>query len=126
MEAKPIRIAWIAIAFDAHVLNWTLDNNPPDEYARHHIKEASFYGEDTWSVDLVLDLRGDEQLAREGLKVNFVGIKETAMWPGKKGEKEKGGEAMKLFENLDGWIEREMQGTVDMTLLGCVGGVVVI
>ena len=55
-----------------------------------------------------------------------MGIKETAMWPGKKGEKEKGGEAMKLFENLDGWIEREMQGTVDMTLLGCVGGVVVI
>ena len=42
-------IIWTAVAFDAHVLKWDLDDNPPDEYARHHIKEGSFYGHDTWT-----------------------------------------------------------------------------
>jgi len=44
----------VVIAFDAHVLKWTLNDNPPDEFARHHIKEASFYGQDTWTVDLTI------------------------------------------------------------------------
>ena len=35
------------IAFKVHVLKWTLDDSPPDEYARCHVKEASFYGQDT-------------------------------------------------------------------------------
>jgi hypothetical protein len=42
------------VAFDAHVLRWMLDENPPDEYARHHIKKASFYGIEDWTVDLVV------------------------------------------------------------------------
>ncbi|OBZ74192.1 putative endoplasmic reticulum metallopeptidase 1 [Grifola frondosa] len=117
-------IIWTAVAFDAHVLKWTLDNSPPDEFARHHIKEASFYGHDTWTVDLLIKLPESETAA--SLKVNFVGIHEKAMWPGKKAEKEKGGRAMQLFEEFDEWIERETGGTVDTTLLGCVGGVTIV
>jgi hypothetical protein len=117
-------LIWTVIAFDAHVLSWSLDDSPPTERARHHIKEASFYGEDTWGVDLVIDLTNDP--SPEGLHVNFVGIQETAMWPGKVKEKEKGGQAMKVFERLDEWIEAYTGGTVDATLLGCVGGVVII
>ncbi|KAI0358143.1 hypothetical protein OH77DRAFT_1421438 [Trametes cingulata] len=121
-------IIWTAVAFDAHVLSWTLDNNPPDEYARHHIKEGSFYGHDTWSVDLVIKLPSSSESASRdsGVKVNFVGIHEKAMWPGKKAEKELGGRAMKLFEEFDGWLERETAGTVDAMFIGCVGGVAVI
>ncbi|KAI0820291.1 hypothetical protein BC628DRAFT_1524628 [Trametes gibbosa] len=115
-------IIWTAIAFDAHVLKWTLDNNPPDEYARHHIKEGSFYGHDTWSVDLVIKLPP----ASGSVKVNFVGIHEKAMWPGKRAEKALGGRAMALFEEFDGWLERETGGTVDAMFLGCVAGVAVI
>jgi hypothetical protein len=47
------------IAFDAHVLEWNLDDNPPKEYVRRRVKEASFYGKDTWNLDLVLKLDGD-------------------------------------------------------------------
>ncbi|KAI9062799.1 hypothetical protein FKP32DRAFT_1629419 [Trametes sanguinea] len=121
-------IIWTAVAFDAHVLKWTLDNNPPDEYARHHIKEGSFYGHDVWSIDLVTKLQpSDDSAAADGrVMVNFVGIHEKAMWPGKKAEKELGGRAMKLFEEFDGWLERETGGTVDAMFLGCVGGVAVI
>ncbi|KAI0630537.1 hypothetical protein C8Q77DRAFT_1211545 [Trametes polyzona] len=121
-------IIWTAVAFDAHVLQWTLDNNPPDEYARHHIKEGSFFGHDTWSVDLVIKLQPNSSSEAEdgSVKVNFVGIHEKAMWPGKKAEKELGGRAMKLFEEFDGWLERETGGTVDAMFLGCVGGVAVI
>jgi hypothetical protein len=111
-----------AIAFDAHVLEWTLDDHPPDEDARHHIKEASFYGHDVWTVDLVLKLSPNDTPASK-LKVDFVGIHEQAMWPGKKAEKAGGGQAMELFEALDAWLEESRGETVDATLLGCVGGV---
>ncbi|EIW58152.1 uncharacterized protein TRAVEDRAFT_28892 [Trametes versicolor FP-101664 SS1] len=121
-------IIWTSIAFDAHVIEWTLDNNPPDEFARHHIKEGSFYGYDTWTVDLVTKLRPDAAGAPAdgSVKVNFVGIHEKAMWPGKKAEKALGGRAMALFEEFDGWLERETGGTVDAMFLGCVAGVAVI
>ena len=107
------------IAFDAHVLKWTLDDSPPDEYARHHIKEASFYGQDTWTVDLTIRI---PKTVKTPLKVDFIGIGEKRMWPGKKAEKEEGGRAMALFEKLDEYVEESTDGTVDVLLLGCVGG----
>lgn len=88
-----------AITFNSHVLKWTFDNNPPDEYACHHIKEASFYGHDIWTVDLAVEILEDDPNAR--IMVRFVGIHEKAMWPAKKAEKEHGGRAMKLFEEFD-------------------------
>lgn len=112
------------MAFDAHVLKWTLDNNPPDEFARHHIKEGSFYGHDTWTVEMVIKLPPSG--ADSGVKVNFMGIHEKAMWPGKKAEKALGGRAMALFEEFDGWLEQHTGGTVDAMFLGCVGGVAVV
>ena len=121
----PLRVA---IAFDAHVVEWTLDKNPPDEYARHHVKEASFYGVDTWSIDLVYKLPPPTSNSPSShlLKIHFSGIKEKAMWPGKKSEKDKGGRAMALFEDLDEYVEKKFGGTVDVLLLGCLGGVVTV
>lgn len=112
------------IAFDAHVLEWNLDDNPPDEYTRHHIKEASFYGVDTWTVDLVIKLPSDS--ADGGILVNFIGLQENGMWPAKRSVKEQGGLAMELFEKLDAWLDKETGGTVDATLMGGVTGVAVI
>lgn len=89
---------------------------------RHHIKEGSFYGTDIWSVDVVFKLPPSEPHDR-ALRVNYVGIQESGMWPGKKAEKHLGGRAMELFEDLDEWFEARMGGTVDALLLGCVGGV---
>lgn len=48
------------------------------------------------------------------------------MWPAKQKEKELGGRAMVLFEQLDTWLEVKSQGTIDATLLGCVGGVAMV
>lgn len=104
-------------------MQWTLDNNPPDEYARHHIKEGSFYGHDTWTVDLLIKHPSPAEHVDDKFRVDFVGINEKAMWPGKRAEKHLGGRAMKLFEELDDWLEVKTGGTVDATLLGCVGGV---
>ncbi|KAG5727720.1 hypothetical protein E4T56_gene20743 [Termitomyces sp. T112] len=117
-------LIWTVVAFDAHVLKWNLDGNPPSEYARHRVKEASFYGKDTWTIDLMLKLDSGNPDGK--LLVNFVGLQEKAMWPGKKAVKAEGGIAMKLFEEFDAWIERAYEGTIDATLLGCVGGVVTI
>ncbi|KAG9308049.1 hypothetical protein JVU11DRAFT_12616 [Chiua virens] len=124
-------IIWTVIAFDAHVLEWTLDNNPPDEFARHHIKEASFYGTDTWAVTMTIKLptvEDGESAATSmdtSLKIDFVGIQEKRMWPGKKAESD-GGQAMKLFKEFDAWIEEKTGGTVDAMLLGCVRGETVV
>ena len=127
-QPTPRSVHYTAIAFDAHVIEWTLDKNPPDEYARHHVKEASFYGVDTWSIDLVYKLPPSvsESPSSHLLKIHFSGIKEKAMWPGKKGEKEKGGRAMALFEDLDEYVEKKFGGTVDVLLIGCLGGVVTV
>jgi len=119
-------VIWTAIAFDAHVIEWTLDKNPPNEYARHHVKEASFYGVDTWSIDLVYKLPPSytpNSPSSHLLRVHFSGIKEKAMWPGKKAEKHLGGRAMALFEDLDEYVDKKFGGTVDAMLLGCLGGV---
>ncbi|KAL4061947.1 hypothetical protein V8B97DRAFT_2025645 [Scleroderma yunnanense] len=113
-------IIWTVIAFDAHVLEWTLDNTPPDEYVRHHIKEASFYGTDSWNVSVTI--KHPPPASRdEGLKVNFIGIVERRMWPAKKDDSDESS-AMKLFEEFDKWIEERMDGTVDPLLIGCVSG----
>jgi len=114
-------IIWSTIAFDAHVVEWTLDDNPPDEYARHHVKEASFYGHDAWTLSMVVKIPEHDADAR--IPVNFVGIHEKAMWPGKAAEKAHGGRAMQLFEEFDAWLDKETAGTVDALLLGCIGGI---
>ncbi|KAH0836908.1 hypothetical protein J3R83DRAFT_8723 [Lanmaoa asiatica] len=124
-------IIWTVIAFDAYVLEWTLDNNPPNEFARHHIKEASFYGTDTWTVSMTIKYSPveDEESATSdvgaALEIDFIGIQEKRMWPGKKAESD-GSQAMKLFKIFDAWIEEKTGGSVDAMLLGCVRGETVV
>ncbi|KAJ7197735.1 hypothetical protein GGX14DRAFT_470744 [Mycena pura] len=117
-------LIWTVIAFDAHVLKWNLDDNPPAEHARHHVKEASFYGVDTWTLDLVVRLPAGADTG--GILFNFIGLQENAMWPGKKAVKAAGGPPMALFERLDAWLDEHTRGTVDAMLMGCVGGVAVV
>lgn len=88
---------------------------------RHHVKEASFYGEDVWSVTLTMKLSSlDEKLG-----VNFMGLQEQGMYPGKRDSATlEGNLAMELFGRLDGWIEARTQGSMDVTLLGAAAGYV--
>lgn len=122
LEVKHPGIIWSVIAFDAHVLSWTLDDNPPKEHVRHFIREASFYGTDTWSVGLVIE-SPKNVTDDDSLFVNFVGIAEKGMWPAKKAVKAEGGPAMRLFEQLDSWLETRSAGTVDALLISCISGV---
>ena len=110
------------IAFDAHVLSWQLDKNPVPYFARHHIKEASFYGVDRWTLDLVINATTKGE--RPSLKIDYQGIQEKGMWPGKQAERE--GPAMDLFEKLDAWLDERPGVAFDALLLGCVFGVVTI
>ncbi|KAG8734211.1 hypothetical protein FRC10_011815 [Ceratobasidium sp. 414] len=117
-------LIWTVIAFDAWVLNWSLDSPPPNGYTRHHIREASFYGTNEWSIQMEIRL---PELSYGGslppeVKINFVGIEERGMWPGKKNDR--AGPAMDLFEKMDGWFEENKKGMAGVMLLGCVGGVI--
>lgn len=107
------------VTFDAHVLQWSLDENPPNDYSRHRIKESSFYGQDTYSFNMVVNVPGDSRM----LRINYVGMQEKGIWPAKKALGANGGVAMQLFERLDAWLEQRTQGTVDALLMGCVIGV---
>ena len=120
----------VVIAFDAHVLKWSLDDSPPDEYARHYIKEGSFYGTDTYSFDMIVKLppssaSGSDE-SNHGILVNYIGLQEKAIWPAKKSVKAQGGFSMMLFEEFDTWLETKTGGTVDALLVGCVAGVMVL
>ncbi|KAG1845888.1 hypothetical protein DFJ58DRAFT_664100 [Suillus subalutaceus] len=123
-------IMWTVIAFDAHVLEWTLDNSPPEEFARHHIKEASFYGTDVWTVDMMIKWPPPSNAHPrssnvDGLRVNFIGIQEKRMWPAKKAEAD-GSQAMQLFKEFDAWLDEKTGGSIDALLMGCVSGEVVV
>ncbi|KZV66959.1 hypothetical protein PENSPDRAFT_755311 [Peniophora sp. CONT] len=115
-------VIWTVVAFDAQVLSWSLESPPPEEYARHHIKEASFHGVDTWSVDIVVAFPPNTTPAP--IPVNFVGLQESAMWPGKQKVKELGGPPMVLFEMLDNWLDDHLGDTVDAMMLSSIGGIV--
>ncbi|KAJ1299562.1 hypothetical protein OPQ81_011969 [Rhizoctonia solani] len=119
-------LIWTVIAFDAWVVNWSLGSPPPHGVARHHIKEASFYGTNEWSIKLEIKVPGlgEGKLTHEPLKINFVGIEEKAMWPGKKNDR--AGPAMDVFERMDRWFEEKRGGTEDVMLLGCVAGLATI
>jgi len=124
------QLIWTVIAFDAHVLKWSLDDNPPDEYARHHIKEGSFYGTDTYSFDMIVKLpppsaSGSDE-STQGILVNYIGLHEKAIWPAKKTVKSQVGFPMIFFEEFDTWLETKTGGAIDALLMGCVAGVTVI
>ena len=77
------------------------------------LRKSSFYGQDTWTVDLTINREPN---------VDYIGIGEKRMWPAKKSEKAEGGRAMILFEVFGRYMEEATGGTVDVLLLGCVGG----
>ena len=117
------------MAFDAH-LQWSLDDKPPDEYARHHIKEASFYGQDTYSFNMVVKDHSPASSSSsqggggEKIRIDFVGMQEKGIWPAKKALGANTGIAMGLFQKLDKWLDQRTHGTVDALLMGCVIGVI--
>lgn len=73
----------------------------------------------------VKDNEGATADADAALKIDFIGIQEKRMWPGKKAESD-GSQAMMLFKAFDAWIEEKTGGTVDAMLLGCVRGETVV
>ncbi|KAJ7597220.1 hypothetical protein C8J56DRAFT_919522 [Mycena floridula] len=112
-------LIWTVLAFDAHVLEWSLDNNPPDVHTRHHIKEASFFGSDLYSISMTIKVDPKQP----SLFINFMGIREDMMWPAKKslfGTKE--GRALTLFSEMDAWFEQQTKGSLDVTFMGAVAG----
>lgn len=109
-----------ALAFDAHVLEWTLDDHPPEEHSRHHIKGATFLGSDTYRIGLVLNTT-----STPSLPISHVAIRSRAMWPSRKNDVPRD-PATSLFERVDGWLEDQTRGQVDAMLMACVGGITVV
>ncbi|KIY51748.1 hypothetical protein FISHEDRAFT_36479 [Fistulina hepatica ATCC 64428] len=114
-------LIWTVIAFDAHVLLWSLDDAPPDHRTRHIVKEASSYGIDTWTVDLTVLADRHEKL-----RLDLTGIDWKAMWPAERAVPEHRGRVMQIFEELDPWLDEKTNGAVDALMLGCVSGVVLV
>ncbi|GJJ11709.1 hypothetical protein Clacol_005946 [Clathrus columnatus] len=119
-------VIWTVIAFDAHVLAWNLDDNPPDHFVRHHIKEASFYGTDVWYLDLILKIPSQLRESPK-LKINFIGTKESVQWPAKRGKviaQEEDRRDLALLEEIHTWLKHKTDDSVDAMLFGTIGGYV--
>lgn len=54
-------IIWSVMAFDAEILEWDLSIPPPIGWQRHHLKEVSRFGQDSWSVSMLLKLPKEAQ-----------------------------------------------------------------
>ncbi|KEI41749.1 uncharacterized protein L969DRAFT_15765 [Mixia osmundae IAM 14324] len=133
-------IIWSVIAFDGDVVAWDLPSPAERGHVRHHVKEASSYGNDKWTLDLTLQLdqpafeaaqrqsqrlkgqRGDVSEADEALaslRIDFSGLDEQGMHPAtSQNSAEKPGVA--FFHQLDA----ALPANVDAMLLTAVGGVV--
>ncbi|KAG8991503.1 hypothetical protein FRB90_001316 [Tulasnella sp. 427] len=118
-------IIWTAIAFDAEVLEWSLDTPPLKGFQRYHFKEASFYGTTQWKLDLVLSVP-PRHPERSKLTVDFMGIIEKGSWPGKKLDKHPVSPGIQLLEKLDEHLFKSTDDSVDAMLLSCVGGQVIV
>lgn len=114
-----------AIAFDAHILEWSLSGPPLEGYQRYHFKEASFYGTTQWKLDLVLSV-SPRHPERSKLQIDFMGIIEKGTWPGKKLDKHPAGPGIQLLEKLDEHLFKSTDDSVDAMLLSCVGGQVIV
>lgn len=53
-------IIWTVIAFTADVVSWDLPENPTRGIERHHIKEASAFGVDRWTLNVTIALNQSE------------------------------------------------------------------
>ncbi|KAG8893391.1 hypothetical protein FRB99_001981, partial [Tulasnella sp. 403] len=107
-------VIWTALAFDAHVLNWSIDSPPEPRFTRHHIKQASFYGVNEWELHLTIAVPSGRP---EKVRFDFMGIMEKGSWPGKKHDPQDG-PAMMLFEDLDAYVRQHTGDAVDLMLLG--------
>lgn len=131
----------LVIAFDAHVLSWNFDDNPPNEYTRHHVKEASYYGESAWRMNMVIKwpppvtanqhvLRPQVDPKNPKLTVDFSGIVERGIWPAKKKEygaateEEKATRlcAMGLFEKMDMRLRERSGDSMDVLFMETITG----
>lgn len=112
------------IAFDAHILKWSI-NSPPEPYlTRHHIKEASFYGVNQWTLELLIQLPAETiHPEQQKLKVNFMGLVEKRGWPGKKLDGDDS-PSLEMLSMIDAYVHETSGDSVDMMLVGCVGGFV--
>jgi hypothetical protein len=117
------------LAFDAQILSWSIDDNPPPRFSRHYIREGSFYGIHSYSLSLEIQIP-DDHSTKSPLPINFIGVREDAMYPAKrddaKGSSMDGflDHPMDLLERLDGYLEIATNGAADSLLMGCVAGVV--
>jgi hypothetical protein len=113
-------------------------------YTRHHIKEASFYGEDMWTLEMVIQIHNEELASFAGgnpangttggnitpsaIEVSLSGMVEEAMWPGKRIRWFKqhamgngsgqglvtGSLAMEIFASVAGWMDAETGNSTDV------------
>ncbi|KNZ47382.1 hypothetical protein VP01_643g2 [Puccinia sorghi] len=101
-------IIWTVIAFTADVVEWDLPSVPTRGKRRHHIKEASGFGVDRWTLNVTIALSEEEfqsameneqivkgqreaigwddgeaqEFARRGkLKIEFSGIDQLGLYP---------------------------------------------
>ncbi|KAF6760772.1 hypothetical protein DFP72DRAFT_1062513 [Ephemerocybe angulata] len=75
------------------------------------------------TLELTIKVSDEHENSGGALSINFIGLQEKGMWPWKKSvmQEEGGGSAaMRMFEQLDGWLDKTSGGTVDALLMGMV------
>lgn len=123
-------IIWTVIAFTADVISWDLPSSPERGQVRHHVKEASSYGIDTWELGMTLQLRGKQFEAAQrnsqrakgqrkkggpdeeadkiagGLRIDFSGLDVNRMWHHRENQQRPGMEFVsRLNAVLPDWAD---------------------
>lgn len=143
-------LIWSVVAFDADLLGWDVGPLPPPAgLQRHHIKEVSRYGIESWDINLLVRLDEDQVAAARArganpgfshlvrtneseladptrLRVDFTALDESGMYPQKAPQHARGVHAhVDTFADIDAFL-LDTHPEVDAMLLPTVAGVALV
>lgn len=110
-------IIWPVLAFEAEILDWSFDFDPPNGRKRHHIKIATSI--DATEVDLELAVRNEGPLS-----IQWSAIDLNQMVPGTASTMGPDMPASKMLMDLDAWGTEKWDDSLDFLLYGVVAGVI--
>lgn len=110
-------LVWPVLAFEAEVVGWSFDFDPPTAHKRHHLKIVASI--DQPIVDFELDVR-----TREPLKLHYSALDLNQMVPGTAGRRGPDMPASVFLMDADQWASEKWNDSLDFVMCGTVAGVI--
>lgn len=112
-------LVWPVLAFEAEVVNWSFDFDPPKEKKRHHLKIVASIDEPI--VHFEMDVRTEEPI-----EIHYSALDLNQMVPGTASRRGPDMPMSKFLIEFDEWANEKWNGSLDIVCCGTIAGIVTI